>query len=175
MDNASNNNTLVEYLSELLSPRGIEFSEVDNRIRSVLAFIIGSETLNCLLDQLLSACYQPGFKSGACGYHRPDPCCHSWRWNGPRQRSCCYWALSWCNRSCANDYPSGMYSVDIALTELFILSQIRASSLKRDRFADIQRARNPKKEPLQLLRDVDTRWSSTLLMIERFVELKEVN
>jgi hypothetical protein len=49
------------------------------------------------------------------------------------------------------------------------------SFLRRDKFAALQRAQNPKKVPLELLRDVDTRWSSTLLMIEWFVELKEVN
>ncbi|TFK17492.1 hypothetical protein FA15DRAFT_604971, partial [Coprinopsis marcescibilis] len=49
---------------------------------------------------------------------------------------------------------------------------IRSSSLRRSRFADLQRGElgNP---ILELLRDVDTRWSSTLLMLERFVELKQ--
>ncbi|KAF6745190.1 hypothetical protein DFP72DRAFT_824677 [Ephemerocybe angulata] len=47
---------------------------------------------------------------------------------------------------------------------------IRASSLRRQRFQDLQRAAG--RDPLELLRDVETRWSSTLLMIERFLELK---
>jgi hypothetical protein len=51
--------------------------------------------------------------------------------------------------------------------------QIRVSSLRRGRFGDLQLARYPQDTPLELLRDVDTRWSSTLLMIERLLELKE--
>ncbi|KAF6743936.1 ribonuclease H-like domain-containing protein, partial [Ephemerocybe angulata] len=47
---------------------------------------------------------------------------------------------------------------------------IRSSSLHRQRFHDLQKAF---REPLELLRDVDTRWSSTLLMIERFLQLKD--
>ncbi|KAF5336456.1 hypothetical protein D9611_006667 [Ephemerocybe angulata] len=47
---------------------------------------------------------------------------------------------------------------------------IRASSLRRQRFQDLQRAAG--RDPLELLRDVETRWSSTLLMIERLLELK---
>lgn len=52
-------------------------------------------------------------------------------------------------------------------------SQIRVSSLCRGRFADLQLARYPQDPPLELLRDVDTRWSSTLLMIQRLLELKD--
>ncbi|KAJ6610156.1 ribonuclease H-like domain-containing protein, partial [Mycena sp. CBHHK59/15] len=48
---------------------------------------------------------------------------------------------------------------------------IRASSLCRQYFSDILKALQQK--DLQLLRDVDTRWSSTLLMIDRAVLLRE--
>ncbi|KAJ6597322.1 hypothetical protein B0H10DRAFT_2196991 [Mycena sp. CBHHK59/15] len=48
---------------------------------------------------------------------------------------------------------------------------IRASSLRRQYFSDILKALQQK--DLQLLRDVDTRWSSTLLMIDRAVLLRE--
>ncbi|KAH6906874.1 ribonuclease H-like domain-containing protein [Coprinopsis sp. MPI-PUGE-AT-0042] len=54
-----------------------------------------------------------------------------------------------------------------------VVRAIRVSSLRRGRFADLQLARYPQDTPLELLRDVDTRWSSTLLMIERLLELKE--
>ncbi|KAJ7148504.1 ribonuclease H-like domain-containing protein, partial [Mycena crocata] len=48
---------------------------------------------------------------------------------------------------------------------------IRASSLRRQCFSEILKALQQK--DLQLLRDVDTRWSSTLLMIDRAVLLRE--
>jgi len=52
-------------------------------------------------------------------------------------------------------------------------TQIRSSSLRRQYFASVLEILN---EPnLQLLRDVDTRWSSTFLMIERALLLREVS
>ena len=50
--------------------------------------------------------------------------------------------------------------------------QIRASSLRRQHFSNT--VENLGLEKLQLLRDVDTRWSSTLLMIERVLLLRPV-
>ena len=50
--------------------------------------------------------------------------------------------------------------------------QIRASSLCQQFFSDCVKALEIK--DLQLLRDVDTRWSSTLLMVERAIFLREV-
>jgi hypothetical protein len=44
--------------------------------------------------------------------------------------------------------------------------------MKKDRFAESVKALYDKE--LQLLRDVVTRWSSTLLMIERVLDLKKV-
>ncbi|KAJ7794507.1 hypothetical protein B0H13DRAFT_1675373, partial [Mycena leptocephala] len=49
---------------------------------------------------------------------------------------------------------------------------IRASSLRRQYFSEVLKALQQK--DLQLLRDVDTRWSSTLLMIDRAILLREV-
>lgn len=49
--------------------------------------------------------------------------------------------------------------------------QIRASSLRRQHFAHLAKTFH---EELQLLRDVDTRWSSTMLMIERALHLEPV-
>lgn len=51
--------------------------------------------------------------------------------------------------------------------------QIRISSLRRQGFSEAQASLN--KKHLQLLRDVVTRWSSTYLMIERTLELREVD
>ncbi|KAJ7017491.1 hypothetical protein C8F04DRAFT_979212, partial [Mycena alexandri] len=48
---------------------------------------------------------------------------------------------------------------------------IRASSLRRQYFSEVLKALQQK--DLQLLRDVDTRWSSTLLMIDRALFLRE--
>ncbi|KAJ7104872.1 hypothetical protein C8R44DRAFT_746134 [Mycena epipterygia] len=48
---------------------------------------------------------------------------------------------------------------------------ICASSLRRQYFSDILKALQ--KKDLQLLRDVDTRWSSTLLMIDRAILLRQ--
>jgi hypothetical protein len=54
----------------------------------------------------------------------------------------------------------------------YSFSQIRSSSLRRQYFNEIVKTMHQKE--LQLLRDVDTRWSSTLLMIERALELEAV-
>ncbi|KAJ2935761.1 hypothetical protein H1R20_g1333, partial [Candolleomyces eurysporus] len=67
---------------------------------------------------------------------------------------------------------TGLSRDAIALAR-FLIRMICASSLRRDKFAALQCTRNPKKAPLELLRDVDARWSSTLLMIEQLVVLKE--
>ncbi|KAF7326525.1 HAT family dimerization domain-containing protein [Mycena venus] len=48
---------------------------------------------------------------------------------------------------------------------------IRASSLRRQYFSEVLKALQQK--DLQLLRDVDTRWSSTLIMIDRAILLHE--
>ncbi|KAJ7021762.1 hypothetical protein B0H16DRAFT_1330400, partial [Mycena metata] len=48
---------------------------------------------------------------------------------------------------------------------------IRASSLRRQYFSEVLKALQQK--DLQLLRDVDTRWSSTLIMIDRAILLRE--
>ncbi|KAJ7936658.1 hypothetical protein B0H13DRAFT_1589388, partial [Mycena leptocephala] len=49
---------------------------------------------------------------------------------------------------------------------------IRASSLRRQYFSEVLKALQQK--DLRLLRDVDTRWSSTLLMIDPAILLREV-
>ncbi|KAJ7772193.1 hypothetical protein B0H16DRAFT_1512590 [Mycena metata] len=51
-----------------------------------------------------------------------------------------------------------------------IVRQIRSSSLRRQFFSEILKAL--KLKDLELLRDVVTRWSSTLLMIERGLLLR---
>ena len=51
--------------------------------------------------------------------------------------------------------------------------QIRASSLRRQHFSAILKDLGQK--DLQLLRDVRTRWSSTLFMIERAIGLRDVS
>ncbi|KAJ7830825.1 hypothetical protein B0H13DRAFT_1654922, partial [Mycena leptocephala] len=53
----------------------------------------------------------------------------------------------------------------------FLGAIIRVSSLRRQYFSEILKALQQK--DLQLLRDVDTRWSSTLLMIDRAILLRE--
>jgi hypothetical protein len=54
-----------------------------------------------------------------------------------------------------------------------MIIQIRASSIRRELFSIIVMALRDSVD-LQLLRDVDTRWSSVLLMIEQALELREV-
>lgn len=55
------------------------------------------------------------------------------------------------------------------------LFQIRASSLRREQFAITTKAVLPSRGSLQLLRDVDTRWSSLLYMIDRALQLEKVS
>jgi hypothetical protein len=52
------------------------------------------------------------------------------------------------------------------------LSQTRGSSLRRQYFSSV--VMQLQQRNLQLIRDVDTRWSSTLLMIERALILRIV-
>ena len=52
------------------------------------------------------------------------------------------------------------------------MSQIRASSVRHQQFSQIVKTFMGK--DLQLLRDVDTRWSSAMLMIECALVLEEV-
>ncbi|THU89831.1 hypothetical protein K435DRAFT_577193, partial [Dendrothele bispora CBS 962.96] len=52
------------------------------------------------------------------------------------------------------------------------IRQIRLSSLRRERFSQLVQENNGNR--LQLLRDVDTRWSSTHMMLERALHLREV-
>ena len=51
--------------------------------------------------------------------------------------------------------------------------QIRNSNLKKQRFSEYVQLYF--KQDYRLLRDVPTRWSSTLLMISRVIKLKDVN
>lgn len=55
--------------------------------------------------------------------------------------------------------------------KLKVCYQIRVSSLRRQHFSDISKQHGI---DLQLLRDVDIRWSSTLYMIERALHLEKV-
>jgi hypothetical protein len=52
-------------------------------------------------------------------------------------------------------------------------SQVRKSNIKKQRFSEY--VQEYFSQGYQLLRDVLTRWSSTLLMINRVLKLKEVN
>jgi hypothetical protein len=51
--------------------------------------------------------------------------------------------------------------------------QIRNSNLKKQRFSEYVQLYF--KQDYRLLRDVPTRWSSTVLMISRVLKLKDVN
>ncbi|KAJ3555147.1 hypothetical protein NP233_g12277 [Leucocoprinus birnbaumii] len=53
-----------------------------------------------------------------------------------------------------------------------LVGMVRSSSLRRQYFSDI--CRTLYKKDIQLIHDVDTRWSSTLYMIERAVSLRAV-
>ena len=59
-----------------------------------------------------------------------------------------------------------------SLTDITEL-QIRASSIRRQYFSAVLKALE--QGDLQLLRDVDVRWSSTLLMVERAILLRAVS
>ena len=56
--------------------------------------------------------------------------------------------------------------------KVLMILQIRASNVRRNRLEEL--LRGMQMAILQLLLDVTTRWSSTLLMIIRYIELREV-
>ncbi|KAJ2934002.1 hypothetical protein H1R20_g3089, partial [Candolleomyces eurysporus] len=138
VDNASNNDTMMDHLSDLLSRRGINFSETDNRIRCFphITNLASKAVLTAITNIRLAAVNDDEV-------------------------------------TVENEVVETGLSCNVIALARSLIRMIRASSLRRDKFAALQRTRNPKKAPLELLRDVDTRWSSTLLMIERLVALKE--
>jgi len=68
---------------------------------------------------------------------------------------------------CAVSQPNEYFSRHLA-----VLIQVRSSSIRRQYLTSVLEILNQKN--LQLLRDIDIRWSSTLLMIERALLLREV-
>ena len=66
----------------------------------------------------------------------------------------------------------GVSAILVRFLILLIILQIRASSLRKQSFARILEAMEQK--ALQLLHDVETRWSSTYLMIDRAILLRGV-
>ncbi|KAJ6586163.1 ribonuclease H-like domain-containing protein, partial [Mycena capillaripes] len=71
----------------------------------------------------------------------------------------------------AADFVPGPAAQPRTFLDAIARDPIRASSLRRQYFSEVLRALQMK--DLQLLRDVDTRWSSTLIMIDRAILLRE--
>ncbi|KAJ2921202.1 hypothetical protein H1R20_g15892, partial [Candolleomyces eurysporus] len=138
VDNASNNDTMMEHLAVLLNRHRITFLARNNRIRCF------PHITNLACKAVLVAITNIGL--AAVNDNNEDP-----------------------ESEPVSDAPDR----DIIAHARTLIWVIRASSLRHDRFASIQQSLHPTRQPLELIRDVDTRWSSTLLMIERFVELKE--
>ncbi|EPQ49932.1 hypothetical protein GLOTRDRAFT_67196, partial [Gloeophyllum trabeum ATCC 11539] len=78
--------------------------------------------------------------------------------------------MEYASNEAADFIPQGNIRDPIASARTLVRT-IRASSIRRQYFAEVQKALQQR--DLQLLRDVDTRWSSTLLMIERVLLLRE--
>ncbi|RXW21072.1 hypothetical protein EST38_g4780 [Candolleomyces aberdarensis] len=140
MDNASNNDTLMEHLAISLNQREITFSARDNRIWCF------PHITNLACKAVLGAITNT--KLAGVDDDEGDP-----------------------EKEPILTAPDR----DIIAHTRTLIRVIRSSSLRRDRFANIQRSLYPDRHVLELIRDVDTRWSSTLLMIERFVKLESVN
>jgi hypothetical protein len=70
---------------------------------------------------------------------------------------------------------SSVRSRVFAFTSILLIDihKIKNSSTKKDQFAELSKMCNEGKE-LQLIRDVVTRWSSTVLMIKRIIKLRQV-
>jgi hypothetical protein len=66
-----------------------------------------------------------------------------------------------------------VYVILIRNKYLLTVLQIRASAIRRTAFASTQQRLGIR--PYELLRDVETRWSSTYIMIERAQFLREVS
>ena len=107
----------------------------------------------------------------------------AWFCEGGSTRLCSNWPygsdLHRCHQTGSHSnititYPRRMYvfyAFTISDTDLVAI-QIHASLLRRQYFSDVLKAL--KMKDLQLLRDVDTQWSLTLLMIEQALLLCEV-
>ncbi|KAM6494640.1 Ribonuclease H-like domain containing protein, partial [Amanita muscaria] len=69
------------------------------------------------------------------------------------------------------DYEPKHYGKDCIATIRSLVNSIRNSNIKKQRFSEYVHEHFP--QDYQLLRDVATRWSSTLLMINRVLKLKD--
>ncbi|QRW13009.1 AC9 transposase [Ceratobasidium sp. AG-Ba] len=153
LDNASNNNTLMEELATYLAPLGAEFHPERNRIRCF------PHIMNLAVNDMLSSL------SDAAAEYRAEMS----QWDLPID-------------SKTESYLQALESQPVDVVRAAV-HDCRRSGLRREGLHDIiidgnrlGRFRRPDGgaytiRPLQLLRDVPTRWSSTYNMIERYLEL----
>ncbi|KAJ6557496.1 hypothetical protein B0H19DRAFT_1290470 [Mycena capillaripes] len=89
-----------------------------------------------------------------------------------RHGFCCLRGCQFCPWSCCStpDIFDAIAPDPVATVQTSV-RVIRASSLRRQYFSEVLRALQMK--DLQLLLDVDARWSSTLIMIDRAILLRE--
>ncbi|KAF5372361.1 hypothetical protein D9615_009320 [Tricholomella constricta] len=148
MDNASNNNTMMEELEKILRSRGIPFDADGNRIRCF------PHIINLACQAILEALKQ----TPALG-------------------------LSLATESATRFYLQSL-ETDLIGTCRSVVAACRASGQRRQELRriicegnerDTWRGELPNDEKhlkvLQLLRDCETRWSSTYLMIDRIIYL----
>lgn len=164
MDNLGTNDAMLDKLEEALDQREIPF---DARQRRIICF---PHTINiavqCVLSKMRSTVTpesDDGFQSSGSD---SDPVSADNRGHGQSFEA-----------ACGSDPIGRCRKIVIAL---------RASGQRRDEFDNWVKTGNEKnwfrnskgkaiKVPLkQLLRDVDTRWSSTYQMIKRFIEMRPV-
>lgn len=176
MDNAANNNTFMEALERDMRRRQIPFKRSERRIRyghtTIFNFTTFSFSLRCFphvvnlaCQTVLKAITNIALAAEVAEDFVPATSNSTTFAEGVSRDPIAVLRSLIRFVRCKDAYF-------ILISLLTSCIQIRASSLRRQRFENILESLGQK--TLQLLRDVETRWSSTYLMIERAFVLREV-
>lgn len=174
MDNASNNNTMMEELERELTKRGISFHRDGNRIRYV-------DSLCCIQIADIMTPFR-------CFPHVINLAVQAFLVEMKRSPS---WPLDHMPDNTTDDMYKYTYALnrDLISTTRNIVSACRASGQRRRSLRKVIQDGNAtgywvnkilpdgewdKMPEVQLLRDSETRWSSTFLMIRRLLLLYPV-
>jgi hypothetical protein len=147
MDNAQNNDTAMDSLERNLGARGIKFTRQEQRIRC-FAHVLNLAVHDALAQLPLPDAFKPNL------HNVPNDLRVKWH-EGQEDIT----------------YTAALKS-DLVGRVQDLVRNLRSSGQRREAFQDAITTGNQaqlfKLKPLQLLRNVDTRWSSSFYMLKRF-------